>query len=258
MCTEVIKMCVDLFSIGPLTVHGYGLMIAIGIIAALLVAEKRGAAKGMNTDFIYTATFLIAIIGFLGGKLMYMLVEWRSTAAHPLEMLKGSGFVVYGGIISGFLTALVYFRRKKVSFPEYADLLVPSIAIAQGFGRIGCFMAGCCYGRPTNSWIGVTFRNSPFAPNGVKVIPTQLFSSAGDFLICFLLIMYSKKRKVQGQVTALYFILYSIGRFIIEIFRNDERGSVGMLSTAQFTGIFMLIGGITAFMILQKREPAQG
>lgn len=247
-------MCVDLFSIGPVTVHGYGLMIAIGIIVALLVAEKRAAKLGMNTDYIYTATFLIAIIGFLGGKLMFMIVEWRQTIADPLAMLKGNGFVVYGGIITGFITALVYCHMKKISFPEYADLLTPCVAIAQGFGRIGCFMAGCCYGRPTNSWIGVIFKNSPYAPNGVKVIPTQLFSSAGDFLIFLLLSLYSKKRKTKGQVTAMYFILYSIGRFIIEIFRNDDRGRVGNLSTAQFTGIFMLICGLVAFIILQNRK----
>lgn len=247
-------MCVDLFSIGPVTVHGYGLMIAIGIIVALLVAEKRAAKLGMNTDYVYTATFLIAIIGFLGGKLMFMIVEWRQTIVDPLAMLKGNGFVVYGGIITGFITALVYCHMKKISFPEYADLLTPCVAIAQGFGRIGCFMAGCCYGRPTNSWIGVIFKNSPYAPNGVKVIPTQLFSSAGDFLIFLLLSLYSKKRKTPGQVTAMYFILYSIGRFIIEIFRNDDRGMVGNLSTAQFTGIFMLVCGLVAFIILQNRK----
>ena len=249
-------MCVDLFSIGPFTVHGYGLMIAIGIIVALLVAERRAKKKGMNADYVYTATFLIAIIGFLGGKLMYMIVEWKTTIEHPLEMLTGNGFVVYGGIITGLLTAFVYFRKKKVSFPEYADLLVPCIAIAQGFGRIGCFMAGCCYGRPTDAWFGIVFKNSPFAPNNVKLIPTQLFSSAGDFLIFLLLTLYSKKRKTPGQVTALYFILYSIGRFIIEIFRNDNRGTVDGLSTAQFTGIFMLIGGLIAFILLQKKPAA--
>ena len=144
---------------------------------------------------------------------------------------------------------------KKVSFPEYADLFVPCISIAQGFGRIGCFLAGCCYGRPTKSWIGVIFRNSPYAPNGVKVIPTQLFSSAGDFLIFYLLTVYAKKRKTPGQVTAMYFVLYSIGRFIIEIFRDDKRGAIGFLSTAQFTGIFTFIGGMIALMILQKRAP---
>ena len=247
-------MCVDLFSIGPITIHGYGLMIAIGIIAGLLVAEKRALKLGLNSDYVYNITFLIAIIGFLGGKLMFMLVEWKSSGASSLELLKGNGFVVYGGIISGLLTGLVFCHIKKISFPEYADLFVPSIALAQGFGRIGCFMAGCCYGRPTNSCLGVTFRNSPFAPNGVKVLPTQLFSSAGDFLMFFILLWYSKKRKVPGQTASMYFILYSIGRFIIEIFRNDDRGSVGNLSTAQFTGLFMLAGGLISFFILQKSE----
>lgn len=247
-------MCVDLFSIGPITIHGYGLMIAIGIIAGLIVAEKRAEKAGLNSDHIYTMAFLIAIIGFLGGKLMFMIVEWRSTIADPLSMIKGNGFVVYGGIITGLIVALVFCHIKKLEFARYADILVPSVAIAQGFGRIGCFLAGCCYGRPTDSWVGVVFNNSPFAPHGVKVIPTQLFSSAGDFLIAIILILYSKKRKTAGQVTAMYFVLYSIGRFIIEIFRNDDRGKIGNLSTAQFTGIFMLAGGLIALLVLQNRK----
>jgi phosphatidylglycerol:prolipoprotein diacylglycerol transferase len=128
-------------------------------------------------------------------------------------------------------------------------LTAPSVALAQGFGRIGCFLAGCCYGRETDTAIGIAFHNSPIAPNGVKLIPTQLFSSAGDFLIAVVLLVYARKGRKRGKVGALYLVLYSVGRFIIEFFRNDYRGSIGVLSTSQFISLIILaIGTVMFFM----------
>ena len=114
---------------------------------------------------------------------------------------------------------------------SYFDLIMPSVAIAQGFGRIGCFLAGCCYGRETQSALGVIFPQGSLAPAGVKLLPTQLFSSVGDFLIAGILIWFSSKSKTKGNTGALYLLLYGIGRFGIEFLRNDERGIVGLLST---------------------------
>jgi phosphatidylglycerol:prolipoprotein diacylglycerol transferase len=129
-------------------------------------------------------------------------------------------------------------RRKKLDFMKYFDLLIPYVAMAQGFGRIGCFLAGCCYGAETECFLSVTFHNSPFAPNGVSLIPTQLYSSPGDFLIMAVLLLYAKKQPARGKVAGLYMILYSVGRFIIEFFRADYRGAIGFLSTSQFILIF--------------------
>lgn len=126
---------------------------------------------------------------------------------------------------------------------------MPSVALAQAFGRIGCFLAGCCYGKETESAIGVIFKNSPFAPNGIKLIPTQLISSLLLFILTFVLVRYADKTwRRPFKVAGLYMILYSIGRFIIEFFRGDEeRGNIGFLSTSQFISIFILIGGIILF-----------
>jgi phosphatidylglycerol:prolipoprotein diacylglycerol transferase len=242
-------MCSDIMSIGPFTVHGYGLMIAIGVICALLVGVKRAKNKGLSGDAIFSLGLVALVSGFIGAKLLYCIVEFDSLMKDPWSVLSGSGFVVYGGIIFGVLAAFVYCRIKKISFLKYFDLAMPSVAIAQGFGRIGCFLAGCCYGCQTDSFLGVVFQNSPIAPNGVKLIPTQLFSSAGDFLIALILILYAKKPPKDGKVGALYLILYSVGRFIIEFFRSDYRGSVGALSTSQFVAIFMLAAGIGMLFI---------
>ena len=139
---------------------------------------------------------------------------------------------------------------------DYFDIFMPSVALAQGFGRIGCFLAGCCYGRPTESAIGIAFTHSHYAPNGIKLIPTQLISSAGMFVIAGILFYYGRKKHIPGKISALYLLLYSIGRFIIEFFRNDYRGEIGVLSTSQFISLFMFAAGIVFMIVLSKKEKA--
>jgi phosphatidylglycerol:prolipoprotein diacylglycerol transferase len=247
----------DILKIGPLSIHGYGLMIGIGVIVALVVAAKRAKKRGLDTDFVYGLGLITLVFGFIGAKLLYCIVEIEAFLNEPMQVLSGSGFVLYGGIIGGILAAMVYCKYKKVNFFEYFDLAVPSVAIAQGFGRIGCFLAGCCYGRETDSCIGIMFHNSSIAPNGIKLIPTQVFSSAGNFLIALVLLLYARKNRKTGKVGALYLILYSVGRFIIEFFRNDYRGNVGVLSTSQFISLVILAIGIAMFFAKELPWPKE-
>jgi len=235
----------DLFSIGPLTVHGYGLMIAIGVIAALYIAEYRAPKNGMDKEVIFPLTMFCVITGILGAKVMFCIVNWKDFVKDPLALLGSSGLVVYGGIIGGILCASVYCKVRKLKFWDCFDVALPSVAVAQAFGRLGCFLAGCCYGRETKAWYGIAFTHSHYAPNGVKMIPTQLLSSAGMFLIAGLLFWYAYYAKKSGQVGAIYMILYGIGRFCVEFLRGDlARGSIGTLSTSQFISIFIVITGV--------------
>lgn len=247
-------MKIELFSIGPITVHGYGFMIALGILCCVAMASYRAKKYNMNPDAILDIAIYGVVVGFLGAKLMYVIVEFPRFLQDPMSILGSEGFVVYGGIIVGVLTAIVYCRIKKLKFLEYFDLCAPSIALAQGFGRIGCFLAGCCYGRQTDSIFGVVFPDGCLAPAGVKLLPTQLFSSAGDFLIAFVLVLSYKKKKHTGDVGALYMLMYGIGRFVIEMLRNDSRGAVGALSTSQFISIFIVIGSLVMFRWNRSRE----
>ncbi len=242
----------DILTIGPITIHGYGLMIAIGIICALIMLDKRAKARKFDLDTVYNLSLIALLSGFVGSKLLYLIIEFEAVIAHPWQALLGSGFVVYGGIIGGVLAAIIYCKYKHISFLSYFDLMVPSVALAQGFGRIGCFLAGCCYGHETNSAFGIVFRDSAFAPNGVNLIPTQLLSSAGDFMIAAILLLYARKERKQGHVGALYLILYSIGRFVIEFFRNDYRGFIGVLSTSQFISLIVLASAILILYISNK------
>lgn len=244
----------DLFSIGPFTVHGYGLMIAIGVLAALFTGEARAKKRKMNADVLYSMTFLSVFFGFVGAKILFCIVEWKSFLESPASVLSSNGFVVYGGIFAGAFTTYLYCRIKKLVFLDYFDLMLPSVALAQGFGRIGCFLAGCCYGRETDSAWGIAFTNSGFAPNGVKLIPTQLISSAGMFVIAAVLFWYAAKPRKKGRVGALYLILYSIGRFSVEFLRNDYRGEVGIFSTSQFIALFTFAAGIVLFIRFGKKK----
>lgn len=241
--------------IGPITLHMYGIMIAIGYVSAFLISEKRAKKQGMNPDILYGIFWCAIFGGALGSKILYYTVNIQEVIKDPSILLNfQNGWVVYGGIIGGVLTSWGYIRFKKEDFVSYLDLVLPAVALAQGFGRIGCFFAGCCYGRETDSALGITYWQSDFAPNGVKLVPTQIYSSIGDFAIAFLLMAYAKKKPAKGRVAAGYCIMYSIGRFIIEMFRNDYRGEYGPFSTSQLISIFILAIGIMMYVVAGKKE----
>lgn len=241
-------MKIDLFTIGNFTIHGYGLMIGLGFLIAYLLLGYRAKKYKLSEDHATNIAICVLIFGFLGGKLLYILVEFKSFLQDPLSVIGSEGFVVYGGIITGILTIYIYCKIKKLDFLRYFDILAPEVAVNQAFGRIGCFLAGCCYGRETESAIGVVFPEGALAPAGVKLLPTQLFSAGADFALAVILMVYARKTKYKGNVSALYLLLYSIGRPVIEYFRNDNRGAVGTLSTSQFISIFMFLFAV-GFMI---------
>lgn len=253
----------ELFSIGPFTVYGYGLMVGIGIIAAYLWTEHGARKKGLDAEPVFALTVFSVVGGFLGSKLLYTLTRLKDVIADPSIIKEvASGWVVYGGIIGGILTAIVFCRIKKLEFLRYLDVAMPAVALAQGFGRIGCFLAGCCYGCPTDGWLAVTFTDSAFAPNGIALVPTQLISSGLDFLLFAVLVFLSSRLKAPGQIGGFYLIFYSIGRFVLEYFRGDLiRGNVGTFSTSQFISIFTLIAGavlIWGASILNRKAGRSG
>lgn len=246
----------ELFTIGPITIYGYGLMIAIGIIAAYLNTERLAKKAGLDPDPVFNILIIGVGFGLIGAKLLYYITILDEIIANPKLLLNiTEGFVVYGGIILGIVMAALYCRKKQLPFLKYLDAAAPSIALAQGFGRFGCFLAGCCYGMEMDCPISITFTDSAYAPNNVPLFPSQLVSSAFDFAHFFVLCALYKKNKTPGKIGAFYLIFYSIGRFIIEFFRGDlARGSVGTLSTSQFISIFVALAGIILVMRISKKE----
>lgn len=246
----------ELFSIGPLTIYGYGLMIAIGILAAYLMTEYLSKKNELDANPVFSILIVGVLSGILGAKLLYYITIIDDIIADPKLLLDFSdGFVVYGGIIAGIAAAAFYCRKKGLPFLRYLDCAAPSIALAQGFGRIGCFLAGCCYGTEMDSPISITFTHSQYAPNNVPLFPSQLISSAFDFLNFIVLYILLKHNKKPGKIGAFYLIFYSIGRFIIEFFRGDlGRGSVGTLSTSQFISLFVFIAGIAMVIGFTRKK----
>ena len=241
-------MKVDLFSIGHFTVHTYGVMIAIGVILCVVMGYYRAKRMEMKAESVLDLAILCVVMGFLGAKVFFVILSWKQFLTDPLSVLRSSGFVVYGGIIFGVVSALIYCKIKNIRFFEYFDLLAPSVSLAQAFGRLGCFFAGCCYGKETSLPIGIVFPEGSFAPAGVPLLPTQLFSSAGDFVIAFVLIRMTGKMRHTGDVGALYLMLYGIGRFCVEFLRTNEQGGFIGLTTAQLISIVFMIISIVLFI----------
>ncbi len=249
------KIMINDIHIGPVTLHMYGMMIAVGYMSALLISERRARKQGMDTDILYGIFWCAVLGGAAGSKLLFYLVNIPDILKDPSMLLQfQNGWVVYGGIIGGVLASWGYCRYKKADFVQYLDLVMPAVAFAQGCGRIGCFFAGCCYGRETDSALSIQYWQSAYAPNGVKLIPTQIYSSIGDFAIAFLLMAYARRKPAKGKVAAGYCILYSLGRFVIEAFRNDYRGEVGIFSVSQLISIFIMALGIGLFVYVGRRK----
>ena len=156
-------------NIGPLTIHLYGVMVAIGYMSALLISEKRAKKRGLDPDILFGIFWCAVLGGAAGSKILYFTVSFKDILKDPSILWNfQNGWVVYGGIIGGILTGWGYCRYKKVDFLSYLDLVLPAVAFAQGCGRIGCFFAGCCYGRETDSFFSIKYWQSDYAPNGIS------------------------------------------------------------------------------------------
>ena len=247
-----------LLTIGPLVIHSYGLMLGLGVVAALYLAWHRAEKRGLPQSSVTILAVVCLLAGVVGAKLFYAAAHWQEVLQAPWKALGGEGFVVYGGILLGLAAGWLCCQRKGMAFPQWLDLFAPPVALAQGFGRLGCFLAGCCYGAPA-SGLGVTFPAGSSAPAGIPLVPVQLYSAAGDFLLAGLLLFYDRRRHIDGMTGVLYLALYSLGRFVIEFWRADPRGFVGPLATSQFIALFAAAGAALLFFHLRKRkEPDHG
>ncbi len=253
----------DLFSIGPLTLHTYGLFVALGFLVALLVGVKIGkTVEDIPPQRVMDMGFIIVLAGLIGSRAMYVLMNFAYYRGHPLDILKiwEGGLVFSGGIIALLLTIPWYVRRHHLSFFKMCDLWAPAAAVGQAIGRIGCLMAGCCYGRPTDSNWGIVFTNpSSLAPRNLALHPTQIYSSISGFIIFFILLLIYSKKKFEGQVFLWFLILHSIARLAIERFRGDDRGMLfgGAMSVTQLVATVVLLGAVITLLVLKSRKGGQ-
>ena len=236
----------------PFTLHTYGVLLALAFLAGLWAAGWQARKAGLNPAAIADMAVYVLIAGLVGAKLLLLIVEWGHYSRNPRELfsLVQSGGVFYGGLIGALPVAWWYARRHALSGWQTADVLAPAVAIGQSVGRIGCFAAGCCYGRSAEVPWAISFHDEYASrivgtPLNTPLHPTQIYESLACLAIFGILIVVAARKKFDGQVALSYVVLYAVARFVIEFFRGDVvRGSIldGALSTSQFIAILMVLG----------------
>jgi phosphatidylglycerol:prolipoprotein diacylglycerol transferase len=242
----------DLLTIGNFTIHTYGVCIALGALLGITLISLEAKKKGYDQQQILDLTFYLLITAIIGSRIFYVILNPKYYFHHPLEMLMiwRGGLVFYGGFIFAFATCFLYLKKHNLPFLKTCDLLVPGLAIGEAIGRIGCFFAGCCYGKLTDLPWAVTFTHPhSLAKLGVPLHPTQLYSSLKALLVFFILISFRRYKKGEGQLTWIYILLYAIGRLIIENLRGDERGLLILNFITLTQAIALLFIPIALFMV---------
>ena len=248
-----------------IALHSYGLLIAAGLAVGIWLAHREGGRRGFDQGRVLDLAFWLVVSGLIGSRLTYGLVNarsffqscvdgegpwWRSCTS--LLAIWEGGLVFYGGVAAAALVALIFARREGWSFGSVGDLFAPALAIGHAFGRLGCFAAGCCFGKETASRIGVAFPRGSVAfevlqragavPLGAgetrPLHPVQLYEAAGELalfgLLCFL---RPRLRRQPGALLLCYLGLYALLRFVVEIFRGDIlRGFPVELVTPRLAG----------------------
>jgi len=239
----------ELIRIGPLSIHSYGVMLALAVLAGLLVARREAARQGYDRDAILELGIYLIVAGLFGSRILYVLLEWRNFAGDPLAVLRvwEPGLSYYGAIGAGVLVAIWFARRRKWQFSRLGDILALAVAAGYPVARVGCFLNGCCYGKPATVPWAVAF---PF--DGVPRHPTQLYSLAFGLLILGILWWRRRAALPPGCLMWLYFFLYAAYRFVLDFWRVAPPG-VGGLTLAQVVALpIMLVAGV-ALIYLRKR-----
>jgi len=247
-----------LLKIGPISIFTYGFFIAVGFLAGIFLATNEAKREGEDHEKIMDLCFYILIAAILGSRLFYVATSPEMFLKNPVEILKiwNGGLVFYGGFIAALVTGVIYLKVKNIPVWKTADIMAPSVAIAHFFGRIGCFFAGCCYGKYCDLPWAVTFNHpDSLAPTGIPLHPTQLYEALGNLAIFLFLFFFRKYKKHDGQLFWLYVLIYGIMRSFIEIFRADFRGEFlyGVLSISQVVGGLMVVVSLTMLFIFRKR-----
>jgi len=249
-----------LFEIGPVTIYTYGVLLAAAYLFGLKLAMVRAKRRGLDQARVLDLGIYIIISALVGAKLLLLVTDFETFRRDPWELLTlaRSGGVFYGGFLLAVGVALWYIRRIGLPLWTTCDVFAPGIALGHAIGRLGCLFAGCCFGKPTTRPWGITFTD-PFAqtnvgtPLGVPLHPTQLYEAGAELLILvFLLTTERTGRRFAGRTFWLYMLLYAVSRYIIEIFRGDERGTVGIFSTSQFISVILAPLAIAMLIYLAR------
>ncbi|HZY80176.1 MAG TPA: prolipoprotein diacylglyceryl transferase [Cyclobacteriaceae bacterium] len=248
-----------LFEAGPITIYSYGFLIALGAGLGFTYMWRQSKKEfGITFDQANTLFIILIVAGVVGGKLFMVFEDPSHYLKNPGKLISSSGFVFYGSLLFCIPTMLWFFRKNKLPVLAMLDIMAIVTCIVHGFGRLGCFMAGCCYGVPTDSWLGVIFTDPvcQAKPLNTPIHPTQLYESTFIFMLMTGLFILKARKKFDGQVFLVYLVVYAIGRSIIETFRGDiDRGFVikDILSNSQFISLLMAATAVYFYVKLSRK-----
>jgi phosphatidylglycerol---prolipoprotein diacylglyceryl transferase len=252
----------ELFKIPGLgiTVSTYGFLLAVGFISALWLIANLAERDGLPKNKIYDLGLYILASGLIGAKLLMVITDWNDFGswrqAFSLDVLR-SGGVYLGGFLIAVAVSVVLMSLWRLPWRKTADAFAPGIALGHAIGRLGCFSAGCCWGKPTTSWIGVRFTEKAHeltdVPIGTSLVPTQLIEAASNVAILIVLLWLRKRRVFDGQIIFAYGMMYAVTRFTVEFWRDDPRGTVLGLSTSQFISVLMFPAALALSLFYWRR-----
>jgi phosphatidylglycerol---prolipoprotein diacylglyceryl transferase len=236
------------FEIFGLSIRWYGIILSTGIMVAIFLATREAKRLGKNPEYIIDLSLWCIPAAIIGARLYYVLLEWDYYNGDIMRMIntREGGLAIHGGLIGAILTGYIFTKIKKISFWETADIVAPSIVIGQAIGRWGNFANGEAHGGPTSLPWGILV-------DGIRVHPTFLYESLWNLGVFAILILYRKKKKVDGEIFLLYGILYSVGRFWIEGLRTDSLMFFGMRA-AQLISLAIIVVFSATFYYIRNRE----
>ena len=253
-----------LFELGPITIYTYGVLLAAAYLLGLWMAARRARQAGLDGNKVLDLGIWVIIAALVGAKALLFVIDFRhfTSSWQEFTTLLRSGGVFYGGLIAAVVVCIYQLRKHKLPLWTSGDLFAPGIALGYMVGRLGCLMAGCCYGKPTDVAWAITFTD-PAAninvgtPLNVPLHPTQIYESlAGLIILVLLLVLERRGRQFPGRTFWSFVLLYSISRFVIEFYRGDDRGLVlNTLSTSQFISI--VLGPLSIVMLWYLSRPSQ-
>jgi len=271
----------DLISLGPFHLRSYGLMLALGFLSGIMLAAWRAKKAGENPDHIYNIAVWVVISSLVGARLSYVITHYSEFRAPevtsgiarifaelrtmfwpvgPDGQVGISGLILYGGLILATAATVVYIRRNHLNLPRYLDILAPSIPLGEAFTRIGCFLNGCCFGRPTDSVFGVVFPDSCAAGSffeGQPIHPAQLYNSFAALVIMGLILWLERYKRFDGFCAMLFFMLYPAARFITDFYRFYETGmKMDGLSLNQILSVPVFIAVSSVFIFFMRKTGA--
>jgi phosphatidylglycerol:prolipoprotein diacylglycerol transferase len=251
-----------LFEAGGFTIYSYGVLLAAAYLLGLQFALMRARARGLPSQQVMDLGIWIIISALAGAKLLLLIVDFDQFTSNPRDLLSlaRSGGVFYGGLIAAVVVALFYLRRHKLPLWTTTDVFAPGIALGHVVGRLGCLLAGCCFGKPTSVPWAITFRDPAAMANvgtplGVALHPTQLYEAGAEALILVFLLLFERRgRSFPGRTFWSYMLLYGVSRFIVEFYRGDSRGMVfDAVSTSQFVSLLLVPLAIVMLFLLSRR-----